>query len=156
MSGRTAFETACGIVGGLAGFLFGAADGLFYALIAFVALDYITGVVMAAAKRRLSSRIGFVGLAKKMMIFVLVALANIIDVQVLGGGAHAVLRSAVAAFLMANEGLSILENAAEIGLPIPPKLKSMLMQVKGKGDVCGKSERKSENKSVNNTEESEG
>jgi toxin secretion/phage lysis holin len=129
MSSKTIFETFCGVMGAIAGFLFGAADGLFFALVAFAALDYLTGVISAVIKRKLSSRIGFDGIFKKIMIFVLVALANIIDIQVLGTG-DGVLRSAVVAFLLANEGLSILENVSGAGLPVPKKLKGILSQLK--------------------------
>jgi len=132
LSSKIVFETVCGTVGGLAGFLFGAADGLFYALVAFAVLDYVTGIIGAIIKRELSSRIGFEGIFKKLMVFVLVALANIIDIQVLGG-TEGVLRSAVVSFLLANEGLSILENISNAGMPIPQKLKNLFMQIK-KGD----------------------
>ena len=136
MNNKNVLEIICGIAGGLAGFLFGAADGLFYALVAFVVLDYVTGVISAIVKKELSSRAGLSGIFRKLMVFVLVALANIIDVQVLSGGVGelqnaGVLRSATAAFLLANEGLSILENVAEVGMPIPKKLKAALRQVRG-------------------------
>jgi toxin secretion/phage lysis holin len=136
LNSRTIFETVCGLAGGLAGFLFGAADGLFYALAAFTMLDYITGVISAVIKRELSSRVGFEGVFKKLMIFVLVALANIIDRQVLGG-TEGVLRSAVVAFLLANEGLSILENISGAGLPVPQRLKGMLKQIKAEQEPQG-------------------
>ncbi|MCL2071234.1 MAG: phage holin family protein [Oscillospiraceae bacterium] len=138
MNGRTAFETLFAVAGGLAGFLFGAADGLFYALVAFAVLDYVTGVTSALIKKELSSRVGFEGLFKKVMVFVLVALANIIDRQVLGG-TEGVLRSAVVAFLLANEGLSILENISKAGLPVPKKLRAMLKQIKEDNDFENKS-----------------
>jgi toxin secretion/phage lysis holin len=130
MNNRTIFEAICGIMGGLAGFLFGAVDGLFYALVAFVVLDYLTGVIGAVIRRKLSSKVGFDGIFKKIMVFILVAVANIIDVQIFGT-ANGVLRSAVVAFLIANEGLSILENVSAAGLPVPVKLKNMLRQLKG-------------------------
>lgn len=133
MNNRTIFETVCGVVGGLAGFLFGAVDGLFYALTAFVVMDYMTGVISAIIKKELSSRTGFEGVFKKIMVFVLVALANIIDKQVLGG-TEGVLRSAVVAFLLANEGLSILENVSRAGMPVPKKLKGILSQIKENND----------------------
>jgi toxin secretion/phage lysis holin len=121
------------MLGAFAGFLFGAADGLFYALVAFVVLDYFTGIIGAVIKCKLSSRIGFDGIFKKMMVFVLVALANIVDMQVLGSS-HGVLRSAVVAFLLANEGLSILENVSGAGLPVPQRLKKVLRQIKESND----------------------
>jgi toxin secretion/phage lysis holin len=129
MNNKTIFETVCGVAGGAAGFIFGAADVLFYALIAFVVMDYITGIIGAVIKKNLSSRVGFDGILKKIMVFVIVALANIVDVQVLGG-TEGILKSAVSAFLLANEGLSILENVAAAGLPVPKKLKNLLKQLK--------------------------
>ena len=129
MNGKTVFESICGFTGGLAVFLFGATDSLFYALVAFSVLDYITGVISAIVEKKLSSRIGFEGISKKITVFVLVALANIIDEQVLGG-TKGVLRSAVISFLLANEGLSILENISRTGMPVPEKLKGILKQIK--------------------------
>jgi len=133
MSVKTLFESVCAVMGGLAGFLFGAADGLFYALVAFAVLDYLTGVISAGIKRKLSSRVGLDGIFKKVMVFVMVALANIIDIQVLGT-TDGVLRSAVVAFLLANEGLSILENVSNAGMPVPKKLKDTLRQLTEKED----------------------
>jgi toxin secretion/phage lysis holin len=129
MSSKTIFDSFCAIAGGMAGFLFGAKDGLFFALVAFAVLDYITGIISAVIQKKLSSRIGFEGIFKKIMVFVLVALANIIDEQVLGG-TQGILRSAVVAFLLANEGLSILENVSAAGMPVPKKLKNVLKQLK--------------------------
>lgn len=114
------------------GFLFGEFDGLMYALIAFMVLDYISGVLVAIAQKELSSKVGFKGIAKKVIILSLVAVGHILDVHVLGGGA--VCRSAVLGFYIANEGISILENAAELGLPLPKKLVSVLKQLKEKED----------------------
>jgi len=136
MNNRIAFESACGVAGGIAGFMLGAKDGLFFALAAFVVLDYLTGIIGAILKKKLSSRVGFDGIFKKIMVFVLVALANIIDVQVLGGGGG-ILRSAVIAFFLANEGLSVLENVADAGLPVPKKLKSILEQLRKENDENG-------------------
>ena len=110
------------------GFLFGEIDGLFYALIAFVVLDYISGVIAAIVKRSLSSEIGYKGICKKIMIFLVVAVANIIDMQVIKSGS--VLRTATLFLFIANEGISMLENAGAMGLPIPGKLLDMLEQLK--------------------------
>jgi toxin secretion/phage lysis holin len=139
------FDSITCASGGLAGFLFGYADGLFFALVAFAVIDYVTGIIGAAIKRKLSSRVGFEGIFKKVMLFVLVALANIIDVQVLGG-AHAILRTAVITFLLANEGLSILENVAAAGVPVPKKLLNLLEQLKNqdKSDKSDKSDESDE------------
>ena len=117
---------------GVLGFLLGQLDGLLYALIAFMVLDYLTGLVVAWLRKELSSAIGFTGIAKKVFILVLVAIGHLLDVHVLGGGS--VCRSAVIGFYLANEGISILENAGNIGLPLPKKLVDVLKQLKSKED----------------------
>ena len=114
-------------VGGWLGYFLGGCDGLLYALIAFVVIDYITGVMCATINRELSSAVGFKGIFRKVMIFLLVGIANIIDVQVIGTGA--VLRTAVIFFYISNEGVSLLENAGHLGLPIPEKIKTVLEQL---------------------------
>ena len=114
-------------VGGWLGYFLGGCDGLLYALIAFVAIDYITGVMCAVIDRKLSSAVGFKGIFRKVLIFLLVGIANIIDVQVVGTGA--VLRTAVIFFYISNEGLSLLENAGHLGLPIPERTKTALEQL---------------------------
>ena len=114
-------------VGGWLGYCLGGCDGLLYALIAFVVIDYITGVMCAIINRELSSAVGFKGIFRKVLIFLLVGIANIIDVQVIGTGA--VLRTAVIFFYISNEGVSLLENAGHLGLPIPEKIKTVLEQL---------------------------
>ena len=114
-------------VGGWLGYFLGDCDGLLYALIAFVVIDYITGVMCAIIDRKLSSAVGFKGIFRKVLIFLLVGIANIIDVQVIGTGA--VLRTAVIFFYISNEGVSLLENAGHLGLPIPEKIKTVLEQL---------------------------
>ena len=114
-------------IGGCIGYFMGGCDGLIYALIAFVVVDYITGFMCAIIDKRLSSEMGFKGICKKMLIFILVGLANILDTQVIGTGC--VLRTAVIFFYISNEGVSLLENAAHLGLPIPSKLKDILKQL---------------------------
>lgn len=114
-------------VGGWLGYFLGGCDGLLYALIAFVVIDYITGVMCAIINRELSSAVGFKGIFRKVLIFLLVGIANIIDVQVSGTGA--VLRTAVIFFYISNEGVSLLENAGHLGLPIPEKIKTVLEQL---------------------------
>lgn len=114
-------------VGGWLGYFIGGCDGLLYALIAFVVIDYITGVMCAIINRELSSAVGFKGIFRKVLIFLLVGIANIIDVQVIGTGA--VLRTAVIFFYISNEGVSLLENAGHLGLPIPEKIKTVLEQL---------------------------
>jgi len=125
-------QTVSAAVCGVCGFLWGQFDGLLYALIAFMILDYISGLIVAYLRKELSSEIGFVGIAKKVFIMSLVAVGHILDVNVLGGGA--VCRSAVIGFYLANEGISILENAGNIGLPLPKKLVEVLKQLKDKED----------------------
>lgn len=114
-------------VGGWLGYFLGGCDGLLYALIAFVVIDYITGVMCAIIDRKLSSAVGFKGIFRKVLIFLLVGIANIIDVQVIGTGA--VLRTAVIFFYISNEGVSLLEKAGHLGLPIPEKIKTVLEQL---------------------------
>lgn len=114
-------------VGGWLGYFLGGCDGLLYALIAFVVIDYITGVMCAIINRELSSAVGFKGIFRKVLIFLLVGIANIIDVQVIGTGA--VLRTAVIFFYISNEGVSLLENAGHLGLPVPEKIRSVLEQL---------------------------
>ncbi len=114
-------------VGGWLGYFLGGCDGLLYALIVFVAIDYITGVMCAVIDRKLSSAVGFKGIFRKVLIFLLVGIANIIDVQVVGTGA--VLRTAVIFFYISNEGVSLLENAGHLGLPVPEKMKDILAQL---------------------------
>ena len=114
-------------VGGWLGYFLGGCDGLLYALIAFVVIDYITGVMCAIINKQLSSEVGFKGIFRNVLIFLLVGIANIIDVQVIGTGA--VLRTAVIFFYISNEGVSLLENAGHLGLPIPEKIKTVLEQL---------------------------
>ncbi|KAI4449134.1 hypothetical protein C823_003663 [Eubacterium plexicaudatum ASF492] len=119
-------------IGGWLGWFLGGCDGLLYALIAFVAIDYITGVMCAVIDHRLSSEVGFKGIFKKVLIFLLVGIANILDVQVIGTGC--VLRTAVIFFYISNEGVSLLENAAYLGLPVPEKIKTVLEQLHNRSE----------------------
>jgi toxin secretion/phage lysis holin len=121
------------IIGGWLGWFWGGVDGFLYALITLVAIDYTTGFMIAVIEKRLSSELGFRGLFKKMLIFIMVGIGHLIDVSLIGGGE--VLRTAVIFFYAANEGISVLENASRIGLPIPEKLKEVLFQLRKKGDV---------------------
>lgn len=127
------FKTFSAAACGLAGFLFGELDGLLIALIAFICLDYITGLIVGAAQHRLNSQISFTGLCKKAVIMIIVAVAHIIDTQILGG-TSSVFRSATCGLYIANEGMSILENAGKLGLPMPKKLKEVLEQLRDKED----------------------
>ena len=114
-------------IGGWLGWFLGGCDGLLYALIAFVVIDYITGVMCAIVDRRLSSRVGFKGICKKVLIFALVGMGHILDTQIIGSGS--VLRTAVIFFYISNEGVSLLENATYLGLPVPKKIKLILEQL---------------------------
>jgi toxin secretion/phage lysis holin len=114
-------------IGGWLGFFLGGCDGLLYALLLFVICDYITGVLCAVSDKKLSSEVGFRGICRKVLIFLLVGIGNVIDVQVLGQ--PGVLRTAIIFFYLSNEGLSLTENAAHLGLPIPEKLKTVLEQL---------------------------
>jgi len=114
-------------IGGWLGWFLGGCDGLLYALVAFVTIDYITGIMCAVADHTLSSEVGFKGIARKVLIFLLVGIGHIIDTQVIGAGS--VLRTAVIFFYLSNEGVSLVENAAHLGLPVPEKLKAVLEQL---------------------------
>ena len=115
------------MVGGWLGYFLGGCDGLLFALVVFVAMDYITGVMCAAADQKLSSEVGFKGICRKVLIFMMVGIANVLDVQIIGNGS--VLRTAVIFFYLSNEGVSLLENAGHLGLPIPSRLKAVLEQL---------------------------
>lgn len=119
-------------IGGWLGWFLGGFDGLVYALLAFVVIDYVTGVMCAVADRNLSSEVGFRGIAKRVLVFLLVGVANILDVHVIGNGS--VLRTAVIFFYISNEGVSLLENASRLGLPIPEKMKAVLKQLHERSD----------------------
>ena len=114
-------------IGGWLGYFLGGCDGLIIALVVFVAVDYLTGILCAISDKSLSSEVGFKGIAKKVVIFMLVGVANILDVEVIGTGS--VLRTAVIFFYLSNEGISLLENATHLGLPVPKKLKDVLEQI---------------------------
>jgi toxin secretion/phage lysis holin len=126
-------------IGILVGEILGSFDDLLYALVAFVVTDYITGVLRAIVEKKLSSTIGFKGICKKVCIFTLVGVANVLDVHIIGGGC--VLRSAVIFFYISNEGISIIENAARIGLPVPQKLQDMILQLQGNNVANKKGEK---------------
>lgn len=125
-------DTVAATAGAVFGFLYGEVTGLFWALIALMALDYVTGVIIAIISKKLSSAVGFKGLAKKLTILVFIAMGHIIDTYILGG--TPALMSAVMLFYFANEGISIIENAVRLGLPVPEKLKDILEQIKKEGD----------------------
>ena len=114
-------------VGGWLGYFLGGCDGLLIALVVFAVVDYITGLMCAVSDKELSSKVGFRGICRKVLIFVLVGAGHILDTQIIGDGS--VLRTAVIFFYLSNEGVSLLENAAHLGLPIPKKLRDVLAQI---------------------------
>ena len=123
-------------IGGWLGWLLGGYDGFLYALIAFVVLDYLLGVMCGIVEKHLSSDVGARGIFKKVVIFSLVGVAHIIDQKIIGDGG--VLRTAVIFFYLSNEGISIIENATRLGLPVPEKLRDVLEQLKDGGDKSGR------------------
>ena len=131
-------QMAVAALGGWLGYFLGGMDGMMIALIVFMSLDYITGVMCAIADKKLSSAVGFKGICKKVLILMLVGLAHIVDLHVIGTGSA--LRGAVLCFYLSNEGLSLLENAAHLGLPVPDKLKAVLSQLHGREDKENKEE----------------
>ena len=120
-------QAAFTAIGRWLGFFLGGLDGMLIALIVFMVLDYVTGIMCAVLDKSLSSRVGFKGIFKKALILIMVGIANIVDVHVVGTGSA--LRGAVICFYLSNEGLSLLENAAYVGLPVPEKLKDILAQL---------------------------
>ena len=129
----TTIQFAFMAVGGWLGWFLGGCDGLLYALLAFVTIDYITGVMRAIADQSLSSEVGFKGIARKVLIFLLVGIGHILDTQIIGKGS--VLRTAVIFFYISNEGVSLVENAGHLGLPIPENLKNVLAQLHDHGST---------------------
>lgn len=125
-------QMAISVIGGWLGYFVGGVDGLMTALLVFMVIDYLTGVMCAVYDKTLSSEVGFRGICKKMLIVLLVGVAHIVDVDVVGTGDA--LRSAVVCFYLSNEGVSMLENAAHLGLPIPEKLKDILAQLHNRSD----------------------
>ena len=125
-------QAAVAAIGGYLGYFVGGVDGLMTALLIFMVLDYITGLMCAIADKQLSSAVGFKGICKKVLILMLVGVAHIVDLHVVGTGDA--LRSAVVCFYLSHESVSMLENAAHLGLPIPEKLKSVLAQLHGRED----------------------
>ena len=125
-------------IGGWMGWVLGGQDGFVYALVTFVIIDYLTGLMCAAVEKKLSSEVGFRGIFKKITIFAMVAVAHMVDTHIIGPvgvvGDYAAIRTAVIFFYMANEGLSLLENSSRLGLPIPKKLKSALAQLHRKDE----------------------
>lgn len=129
----TSIQIAFAAVGGWLGWFLGGCDGLLYALIAFAVVDYVTGVMCAIVDKKLSSSVGFKGIFRKVLIFVMVGIAHILDTQIIGNGS--VLRTAVIFFYISNEGVSLLENASHLGLPVPEPVKTVLKQLHDRSEV---------------------
>lgn len=125
-------QMAFTVIGGWIGYFVGGVDGLMTALLIFMVLDYVTGLMCAIADKKLSSAVGFKGICKKVLIIMLVGVAHVVDLHVVGTGDA--LRSAVVCFYLSNEGVSMLENAAHLGLPVPDKLKAVLEQLHDRND----------------------
>ncbi|MBP2028684.1 toxin secretion/phage lysis holin [Acetoanaerobium pronyense] len=122
------FQLITAGIGGFLGWTIGGIDSIANALVAFVVIDYLTGVMVAILERRLSSNIGFHGIIKKVMIFVFVGIGHIFDTKIIGDGGA--VRTAIIFFYISNEGISIVENAAKIGLPVPEKLRNAILSLK--------------------------
>ena len=131
----TKVQIAITAIGGWVGYFVGGMDGMLIALIVMMSLDYLSGVMCAIMDRKLSSAVGFRGICKKVLILMLVGVANVVDMHVIGTGSA--LRGAVICFYLSNEALSLFENAAHIGLPIPDKLREALAQLHGRNDKDG-------------------
>lgn len=127
-------------IGGWLGYFLGGFDGLLYALLVFIVLDYITGVMCAVADRKVSSAVGFKGICRKVIILALVGVGHMLDTYVIGSGS--ILRTAITFFYLSNEGLSLVENAAYLGLPVPAKLKTILEQLHDRAEKEDKTEDK--------------
>lgn len=125
-------------IGGWLGWFLGGCDGLIIALVIFAALDYATGVMCAVADHKLSSAVGFKGICRKVLIFALVGVGHVLDTYVIGTGS--ILRTAVIFFYLSNEGVSLIENAAHLGLPVPEKLKVVLEQLHDRSEKSGDEE----------------
>lgn len=145
---KTVLDSVFAAVGAFLGFYFGGLNGAFIVLCIFTILDYLTGVTSAILRKELSSEIGFKGLLKKMLIFIFVGMGNLIDVHLVGSGE--VVRTAVIFFYLSNEGLSIIENAVEIGLPVPSILKKYLKKVNDDSEAADTAEKKENKDDENN------
>lgn len=131
-SSSNIFQAVFATIGGYIGWFLGGVDGFMYALITFVVIDYITGLMVAVLERKLSSEVGFRGIFKKILIFSLVGVGNIIDDYLIKNGSA--IRTAVIFIYISNEGISIIENSSKVGLPIPQKLKDVLRQLNKEGE----------------------
>lgn len=136
---RTVWNTVIGAVGLAAGFLWGEMTGLMIALLTFIIMDYVSGVLVAIKKKKLSSAVGFKGILKKCGILLGVAVGHILDAYVIKSGAG--LMAACQAFFLANEGISILENLGRLGVKYPDKLKNILAALKNENEDKNKEDK---------------
>lgn len=120
------------VIVGAIGYFIGGLDGLMIVLLVLMGIDYITGVICGIADKKLSSKVGFIGICRKVLILLMVGIANLLDVNIIQTGS--MLRSATLFFYISNEGISVLENAAKLGLPIPKKIKDVLEQLHDKSE----------------------
>ena len=120
-------QTLLAMIGGALGYFLGGFDGLFAVLAMMIVVDYITGVMVAIKEKRVSSKIGFAGICRKILILLFVGIANMLDMYIVGSGS--MLRTATIFFYVSNEGISILENATNLGLTVPGKIKEILEQL---------------------------
>ena len=127
MKVETIMEGIAAGIGAAVGFFIGPINGLLIGLLCFMAID-----INACIHKKLSSKVSFTGLAKKVFIILMVGLANVIDTMIFAESAA--LRTAVIFFYIANEGISVLENISASGLPIPSKIIDALHEIKGKGE----------------------
>jgi toxin secretion/phage lysis holin len=128
------YKTGAASVGAAVGFLFGDWSILLGILLAFAVIDYVTGMMASYVEGKLRSDIGFKRIPKKVMIFVLVAVAHLVDRAV---GTNDIFRDATIFFYLANELLSIIENAGRMGLPIPEQIKQAVEILQGKSEKGG-------------------
>lgn len=129
------FKTGAAILGGITGLIFGESTGLLVALFWMVVIDYVSGLAAGYTEKTLSSKIGFKGIIKKVMIFIMVALAHLVDSAL---GTKNMFRDATIVFYMANELLSIFENAGRVGVPVPERLTQAVEVLKGKSKEAEK------------------
>lgn len=131
----SSIQVVIAAIGGWLGWFLGGCDGLLYALVVFVVIDYITGVMCAIADHSLSSAVGFKGICRKVLIFLMVGIGHLLDANIVGSGS--VIRTAAIFFYLSNEGVSLIENAAHLGLPVPTKLKEILEQLHDRSEKGG-------------------
>ena len=124
------FSVIVGTIGGLIVSFLGGWDELAMTLVAFIVIDYFTGILKAIFNRQLSSKIGINGIIKKVLILVTVGIAVLIETNL----SIPAVREIVMMFFICNEGISLLENISQMGIPVPKKLKNVLLQLRDKNE----------------------